>query len=129
MILIVLLDHSKSLTVHRIFSRVPKWFERKAKNLTPPNTNLTTVYSTTFKDDIFPSAYFKGTFMHPFEDTEAPLPVGIDVALASLFNDYMTPPPEDKRHGANGFPCSILKDYRMSASDRDVKTSRKNNIP
>lgn len=113
-IFIVLVDHMRSLAMHRLFSRIPRWFERRAKNLTPPDTDMTTVYSTTFKDDIFPASYFEDVFMHRFEDTEVPLPKGIDEALTSLFGDYMTPPPEDKRHGANGFPCSVLKDYRMS---------------
>ena len=124
---IVLVDHVRPLIMHRLFSRIPRWFERRAKNLTPPDTDMTTVYSTTFKDDIFPEAYFRDVSMHAFEDTEVPMPVGIDVALASLFGDYMTPPPEDKRHGANGFPCSVLKDYRMSLQNKKVRTSRKNN--
>ena len=110
-IFIVLVNHMRSRFTHWLFSRIPRWCERRAKRITPADTTMTTVYSTTFKDDIFPRSYFEGTFMHPFEDTEVPLPDGIDEALTSLFGDYMTPPPEDKRHGANGFPCSAYKDY------------------
>ncbi len=118
MISIVVVDHMRSLFLHRLLSRIPRWFDRKAKKLTLPDTDMTTVYSTTFKDDIFPASYFEESYNHAFEDTEAPLPEGIDQALTSLFGDYMTPPPENKRHGANGFPCSILKDYRMGLGER-----------
>ncbi len=108
---VVFIDRFVPLFMHRLLSKIPRWFERRARGLTKPDTSLTTVYSTTFKDDIFPSEYFEELFMHRFEDTEVPLPKGIDKALTSLFGDYMTPPPEDKRHGANGFPCSGYKDY------------------
>lgn len=107
------LDHLNSVTFHKAFSWVPRWFENRAKNLTDENSEYCTVYSTTFKDEIFPKSYFEETFMHKFEDTEVPLPVGIDKALTHLFGDYMTPPPEDQRHGANGYPCSIYNDYQL----------------
>ena len=110
---VVFIDRFVPRFMHRLLSTIPRWFERRARGLTKPDTSLTTVYSTTFKDDIFPSSYFENLFMHKFEDTEVPLPEGIDAALTSLFGDYMTPPPEDKRHGANGFPCSGYKDYML----------------
>ena len=113
MIAIVLLDRLTPRFLYRLFCRIPGWFEKRAKRLTEDDTDMTTIYSTTFKNDIFPKSYFEKTFMHRFEDTEVPLPEGIDQALTSLFGDYMTPPPEDKRHGANGFPCSGYEDYMI----------------
>ncbi len=108
---LVLLDMMNFPRIHSLFSWIPRWFERRARGFTNRDTTLCTVYSTTFRDDIFPKSYFEETFMHKFEDIEVPLPKGIDAALTSLFGDYMTPPPESKRHGANGYPCSVYKDY------------------
>ena len=34
-----------------------------------------------------------------------------DAMLTKLYGDYMTPPPEDKRTGAGGFPCSAYTEY------------------
>lgn len=113
MISIVILDRFIPYFLYRPLSRIPRFFERRAKKLSDTGTRTTVVYSTTFKSDIFPREYFEETFMHAFEDIEVPLPKGIDAALRQLFGDYMTPPPEDKRHGANGFPCSAYKDYRL----------------
>ena len=117
MISIVLLDRFCPRFFYRPLAKIPRWFENRAKKITDEDTDTTTIYSTTFKNDIFPRSYFEKTFMHKFEDTEVPLPEGIDPALMSLFGDYMTPPPENKRHGANGFPCSGYKDYMQYKKD------------
>ena len=118
MVWIVLLDRFLPRLVYRPLSAIPRWLERHAKKITEDDTDITTVYSTTIKSDIFPKEYFEETFRHKFEDTEVPLPVGIDAALTGIFGDYMTPPPEDKRHGANGFPCSAYKDYKLQMKNR-----------
>lgn len=40
---------------------------------------------------------FENTKMHLFEDREFPIPAGFDSVLTTLYGDYMTPPPVDKR--------------------------------
>ena len=120
-IALVILDYVRFPRIHACFSWIPRWFERRARGLTNKDTTLCTVYSTTFGDDIFPKSYFESTFQHRFESIDVPLPNCIDVALMSLFSDYMTPPPENKRHGANGVPCNVYKDYL-----RDKRKAAKN---
>jgi len=45
----------------------------------------------------FDRAHYGQTAMYPFEDTFFPGPKDYDTVLASLYGDYMTLPPEDKR--------------------------------
>ena len=46
--------------------------------------------------------------MHKFEDTEMPIPKKWDEMLTSMYGDYMTPPPEDKRQGPQGIPTGRI---------------------
>lgn len=43
------------------------------------------------------SANYKETLWWDFEDTKMPVPIGYDEILTTIYGDYMTPPPEDKR--------------------------------
>lgn len=45
----------------------------------------------------FDRAHYAETAMYPFEDTCFPGPKDYDAVLRSLYNDYMTLPPEDQR--------------------------------
>lgn len=45
----------------------------------------------------FDRAHYEETAMYPFEDTVFPGPKDYDAVLSSLYGDYMTLPPEDKR--------------------------------
>ena len=40
---------------------------------------------------------FSQTELHVFEDGEFPIPIGYDMYLKTVYGDYMTPPPKDKR--------------------------------
>ena len=58
---------------------------------------------TLYEQSALPVAYYfdrnhyRETTMYPFEDTFFPGPKDYDAVLRSLYNDYMTLPPEDKR--------------------------------
>ncbi len=43
------------------------------------------------------SENYKEMLWWDFEDTKMPVPVGYDEILTTIYGDYMTPPPEDKR--------------------------------
>jgi len=45
----------------------------------------------------FDKNFYSESAMYPFEDTYFPGPKDYDAVLTSLYNDYMTLPPEDKR--------------------------------
>lgn len=106
------IDHISSHAVHRMLSWSPEFF-RRMEHRVAGRTSKTVVFCTDWKTGIFPADSYDEASMHVFEDTDVPLPKDIDMMLTSLFGDYMTPPPEDKRTGALGFPCSILKDWEM----------------
>ena len=107
------IDHTDSVTLHRIVKWIPGVFERLADKLVEDDSEFSVVLATQFKEYIFPRDYYGTPIYHVFEDTEVPLPEKWDEILTAMFGDYMTPPPEDKRTGASGFPCGAYKDYIM----------------
>lgn len=107
------IDHVKSLTLHRMLAWIPPIFKKLELWSVNRDSGLTVVYSTGFGHCIFPGDYYGEPTWHQFEDTVAPLPCEIDRMLTHIFGDYMTPPPEDKRTGAGGFPCSAYKDLQL----------------
>ena len=107
------IDHVKSIPLHRAICWIPDVFKKLELWVANDGSGMTVVYSTGFGHCIFPGHYYGVPTWHQFEDTEAPLPAEIDRMLTHIFGDYMTPPPEDKRVGAGGFPCSVVKDYLM----------------
>ena len=107
------IEHTDSILLHRAVSWIPRMFKRVADSLVDRNSDMTVIYATEFKDYIFPRDWYGTPVMHRFETTEAPLPEKYHDMLTSMFGDYMTPPPEDSRQGAGGFPCGAYKDYVM----------------
>jgi lipopolysaccharide cholinephosphotransferase len=59
---------------------------------------------------------FGTPLMVDFEDTKMPIPCNYDRILTMFYGDYMTPPPEDKRSGATGYPYGLLNDYLEDTS-------------
>lgn len=47
--------------------------------------------------ETFPAEAFAKPILVPFEEVEMPVPCGYDTVLRTIYGDYMTPPPEDKR--------------------------------
>lgn len=108
---IYVISQIRSSIIHKIVSWIPRISEKIAKDLSNSCTEYCTVYNMTFKEEILPTKYFESTFTHKFEDTEVPLPNGVETFLTLFYGDYMTPPPEEDRRGASGYPCSAYKDY------------------
>lgn len=67
--------------------------------------------------NIWKKEYFGEPVKHVFEDTTIPLPNQCDKFLTEYYGDYMTPPPEDQRAGASGFPYSLLNDYQEDMNE------------
>lgn len=106
-----ILNHISSLGLHKILCKIPQAFGRFARRVVNKDSQRTTIFCTTFKRYFFDRDLYGEPRIHQFEDTEIPLPAKVEEFLEHEYGDYMTPPPEDKRHGATGFPCSIYKDY------------------
>lgn len=121
---VTILNHESSIGLHRRLT----WFAardmRKAKRIPEEGANTAAVFSTNFAHELFPREWYGEPVMHPFEDTEVPLPQEWDKLLTAEFGDYMTPPPEDKRGGAQGFPLSAWKDYHMEQNGIPCRKTR-----
>ena len=52
--------------------------------------------------EVFPKSIFDKTLYTKFEDRVFPIPEGYDLLLRTLYGDYMTLPPVEKRHGGHG---------------------------
>ena len=113
------IDRIKPFFLYRHLLWIPRVFKALAKMMVEDDTELTAVYTTEFQNEIFPASYYGTPVMHAFEDTEVPLPVDEDRMLRVMFGDYMVPPPEDKRHGAKGFPLSAYNDYLLERWERE----------
>ena len=105
------LNHVHSPGIHGLFSRLPRAFRRMSRRVVEDDSEMTTVYCTTFKRYIFDRSLYGTPADYDFEDTTVPLPAKVEDFLVHEYGDYMELPPEDKRTGASGFPCSIYLDY------------------
>ena len=105
------LNHVHSAGIHRLLSRIPRAFRRMSRSVVEDDSEMTTVYCTTFKRYLFDRNLYGTPTDHAFEDTTIPLPARVEEFLVHEYGDYMELPPEDKRTGASGFPCSIYLDY------------------
>ncbi len=112
------IDHIDSIRIHKMLSWIPNVFKRLADFTVNRDSDLTVIYATEFKKYIFRGELYGEPMDHVFETTHAPLPEGYDELLSSIYGDYMTPPPEEDRQGASGFPCGAYKDYIMEQRKR-----------
>ncbi len=112
------IDHIDPIRIHRMLSWIPGTFKRLADLTVDKDSDLTVIYATEFKDYIFRREVYGKPIDHRFETTDAPLPERYDELLTSIFGDYMTPPPEEDRKGAGGFPCGAYKDYIIEKKGR-----------
>lgn len=112
------IDHIGSIPLHKAVSWIPNVFKRLADLTVDKGSDLTVIYATEFKDYIFEREAYGRPVRHVFETSDAPLPERYDEMLTSIFGDYMTPPPEDARKGAGGFPCGAYKDYIMEKKSK-----------
>ncbi len=98
-----------------LFYKCARWtvpvLKKLSEILRNEDTKDVTVLSTTFYREVCPAAYFGKPSLHPFENTEAPLPKEYDRILRDYYGDYMELPPENKRTGATGYPCCVYFDY------------------
>ena len=108
------IDHINSLWIHRMLYWIPGIFKKIEHGMVNKDSDLTVVFCTSFAHSIFRKSCYGTPRMHVFGDAEAPLPEHIHEMLTHIYGDYMTPPPEDKRTGAGGYPCSVVKDYIMN---------------
>ena len=90
---------------------IPKAVKKLNKLLVNKDSEETVLYEEDYRKTFHSRGIYGEPVMHAFEDTEIPIPERWDEMLTSMYGDYMTPPPEDKRSGATGYPHRALQDY------------------
>lgn len=98
---------------------IPKFIKKFNKLLVDKGSENTIIYEEGFENTVFPREYYGTPVMHTFEDTDIPLPEKYHEILSSIYGDYMTPPPEDKRGGAGGYPHRASQDYLSETKMRN----------
>ena len=73
------------------------WASRQTEKLVSKQDMDASEYTHTNMADLMPSQWLRQTVRLPFEDMQLPCPKEYDKYLTTLYGDYMTPPPEDKR--------------------------------
>lgn len=109
--MMAIINRVKWTWLHRLLCPIPRYFKRLALFITEPDTPNTVIYSEGFRKNKFPKASYGTPKLYEFEGMQLPLAEKVDEILTAQYGDYMTPPPEDKRSGAGGFPASVVKDY------------------
>ena len=89
---------------------VPKAIKKFNKILVDKDSEETVLYEEDYRKTFHSRSIYGTPVMHTFEDTEIPIPEKWDEMLTSMYGDYMTPPPEDKRSGATGYPHRAYQD-------------------
>ncbi len=90
---------------------VPKAIKGFNKIFVDRGSEETVLYEEDYKKTFHSRSIYGEPVMHEFEDTEIPIPERSDEMLTSMYGDYMTPPPEDQRSGATGYPHRAYQDY------------------
>lgn len=110
-IMITAIDRADSEIVYRMAGWTVPALKKISESICNDDSEDVTVLSTTFQREICHVDRFGEPIMHEFEDTIVPLPDKYDELLRDFYGNYMELPPEDKRAGANGYPCCAYFDY------------------
>lgn len=95
----------------RLVRWIPKTIKRFNGLLVDKGSEMTMIYSASYRRNIRPRSAYGEPVVMEFEDTEMPVPCDWDAILKERYGDYMTLPPEDERMGAVGFPHRVYQDY------------------
>lgn len=106
-----IIDESRFKIVRELFFKVMLVCRKVIRLLSTEKTDLVGVRNVHVSARIWKRAYFGKPKLHVFEDIMMPLPNDWNSFLTEFYGDYMTPPPEDKRGGAAGYPYNLLRDY------------------
>ncbi len=104
-----------NFTIHRLFlTKNQKKFERFLNSINDADGHYY-MFPFTYLSCLhhFPKEWFNSTIDFDFEDFKVKMPVGYDMVLKSMYGDYMTPPPPEKRLSTHSF-CFIDLHKRYS---------------
>ncbi len=94
-----------------LFYGIMRISRKMTRMLSTPDSSRICIRAVDIMGNSWERVDFGEPVMFDFEDTRIPVPCNYDKVLTEFYGDYMTPPPEDQRGGAQGFPYSLLEDY------------------
>jgi lipopolysaccharide cholinephosphotransferase len=106
-----LLDRTEAGFIKRLVYGMMHLSRKMIRFFSVKDTSLLSIRAVQVSKYSWKREYFGTPVMHPFEDTEIPLPCKTHELLTEFYGDYMTPPPEGHRAGASGYPYSLYNDY------------------
>ena len=101
----------KVMAMYRCFRWTIPFFRSLCKHTVDKDSRLRTPICHSFKKCVFDVEDYGAPVFKEFEDTVMPLPSDYHSMLTSIYGEYMVLPPENKRSGASGYPCSVVQDY------------------
>lgn len=111
-------------TLTRLFAGTIRIIRRLMAVLIPEN-NEKVFAEADYMKWTYDSDSFEPAVWVPYENIEMPIPKKSKEILVTLFGEnYMTPPPEDKRGGALGYPGNILYDYDHAFAEKKAPGKR-----
>lgn len=106
-----------------------KSLREKITQLEQRNSKHTGKYCAVFceprlSDGYFPAELFQSSIVVPFEEYSVKLPSGYHQLLTTIYGDYMTPPPIEKRvltHGSQRYYCNLKEGLTIDEARERIK--------
>ncbi len=121
-----IIEETNSNMIKGLFYKVLNISRKTIRLFSQPDTKRVCLRDPKVSKNSWERADFGTPIIHKFEDTTIPLPCNYHKYLTEFYGDYMTPPPEDQRAGATGYPYNLLQDY-LEDQRGDVKHHRISN--
>ena len=113
----ILGDHDSGI-VKAIFYPIELISRKMIRFFSTSKTDLVSLRAVQVRKHVWKKSDYGTPVVVDFEDTTIPLPEKYHEMLTNFYGDYMTPPPEDQRTGAAGYPYSLLNDYLEDQGER-----------
>ncbi len=106
-----IIDRCTSKSINELFYKIMYLSRRMVRFFSVKDAELINMRNVDVRKHVWKRSDFGEPRLHEFEDTTIPLPCHCEAYLTQSYGDYMTPPPEDQRAGATGYPYNLLNDY------------------
>ncbi len=121
-----IIDRTDSRMAKEVFYKLEHLSWKMIRFFSTPKTKIYGIRNVDVGGHTWRKELFGEPRPHEFEDIVMPIPNQCEKFLEETYGDYMTPPPEDQRSGATGYPYSLMSDYLedMAGSKKHRRMSR-----